>query len=141
MRGQLGTPLSVGQSGQGTRIYYPVTGGEIVGDRIAATITDGGEWAILEDGGTVRVDVRMQAQSADGAAFYIQYLGIIKMNSAVQAALAGGAETAFDDQYFYTNPRVETGDARYRWLTETFFIGEGRFLKNQMVEYRLWRPI
>ena len=51
---------------------------------------------------------------------------------------AGG--TDFDDQYFYTNPRFETGDPRYAWVNTTFFVGEGRAVPGLGVEYRVWRP-
>ena len=57
----------------------------------------------------------------------------------MNATLAGAA-TEFGDQYFFTNPRVETGDPRYAWLNTTFFVGQGRMLAGNGVEYRLWRP-
>ena len=50
------------------------------------------------------------------------------------------AGTDFGDQYFFTNPRMETGDPRYAWVNTTFFIGEGRILPGLGVEYRVWRP-
>ena len=62
------------------------------------------------------------------------------MNEAVQAAIAGGSATAFEDQHFYTQPRVETGDERYRWMNTTFFIGEGRAVEGPGVEYRVYTP-
>jgi hypothetical protein len=33
---------------------------------------------------------------------------------------------AYDDAYFMTQPRFETGDARYRWLNRVAAVGEGR---------------
>ena len=62
------------------------------------------------------------------------------LNDAVQRALASGGGTDYGDQYFFTNPRFETGDERYAWLNTTFFIGEGRILPGPGVEYRVWRP-
>jgi hypothetical protein len=67
-------------------------------------------------------------------------VGLLEANEAVQGALANGTGTEFGDQYFYTNPRIETGDERYAWLNTTFFIGEGRILPDLGVEYRVWRP-
>jgi len=55
-------------------------------------------------------------------------------------ALASGSGTEFGDCDFFTNPRIETGDARYAWLNTTFFIGEGRILPGLGVAYRVWRP-
>jgi hypothetical protein len=62
------------------------------------------------------------------------------MNDTVLGSLATGAGTAYGDQYFFTNPRLETGDARYAWVNTTFFIGEGHVLPGLGVEYRVWRP-
>ena len=55
-------------------------------------------------------------------------------------AVSGPAGTDYGDQYFFTNPRIETGDPRYAWVNTTFFVGEGRFLPGLGVEYRVWRP-
>ena len=62
------------------------------------------------------------------------------MNTAFEAASERGTATDFADQYFFTNPRIETGDRRYSWVNTTFFIGEGRASKGGGVAYRVWRP-
>lgn len=133
-------PLPIGDGPIGTRIYYEAAGGEIIGDRLSGTLLGGGEWALLRPDGFIGIDVRLQVETHDGAYLYIQYTGLLELNEAVQGALGGGAGTEYDDQYFYTNPRIETGDERYAWANTTFFIGEGRMLPNLGVEYRVWRP-
>jgi len=137
---RLKPPLPIGAGPIGTRMYYEVEGGEIVGDRLRGTVLGGGEWALIGPDGFLRVDVRVQAESHDGARFYLQYTGLLGLNEAVQGAMASGTGTDFDDQYFFTNPRIETGDERYAWLNTTFFVGEGRLLPDPGVEYRVWRP-
>jgi len=121
-------------------MYYDVAGGEVTGDRLNGTILGGGEWALIGPDGFLRVDVRAQVETHDGAFLYIQYLGLLEVNEAVQDALAKGTGTDYGDQYFYTNPRIETGDERYAWVNTTFFIGEGHITPNLGVEYRVWRP-
>jgi hypothetical protein len=133
-------PVPIGEGPIGTRMVFGVTGGEIVGDRLRGKLLGGGEWALIGPDGFLRVDVRLQAETHDGAHLYIQYVGLLEMNEAVQAAMASGSGTEFGDQYFFTNPRIETGDERYAWLNTTFFIGEGRLLPGLGVEYRVWRP-
>jgi hypothetical protein len=133
-------PLTIGDGPAGTRIYYEVASGEIIGDRLSGTLLGGGEWALLRPDGFIGIDVRLQVETLDGAYLYIQYTGLLEFNEAVQGALGGGSGTDYDDQYFYTNPRIETGDERYAWANTTFFIGEGRMLPNVGVEYRVWRP-
>ena len=136
----LAAPMPVGAVPIGTRMVYPVTGGIVTGERLSGTVVGGGEWALIGPDGFLRPDVRVEVETHDGAFLYMQYTGLLEMNAAVQAATGSGGETAFEDQYFYTNPRIETGDERYSWANTTFFIGEGRIYPGSGVEYRVWRP-
>lgn len=133
-------PVPVGAGPIGTRMVYEVSGGEVVGERLRGRVLGGGEWALIAPDGFLRVDVRVQVDTHDGAHIYVQYLGLLEMNDAVQRAVTAGGGTDFGDQYFYTNPRMETGDPRYAWVNTTFFIGEGRLRPGPGVEYRVWRP-
>ena len=136
----LAAPMPVGAVPIGTRMVYPVTGGTVTGERLSGTVVGGGEWALIGPDGFLRPDVRVEVETHDGAFLYMQYTGLLEMNAAVQTATGSGGETAFEDQYFYTNPRIETGDERYSWVNTTFFIGEGRIYPGSGVEYRVWRP-
>ena len=133
-------PVPIGAGPIGTRMIYEVASGEIKGDRLRGKILGGGEWALVGPDGHLRVDVRLQAETHDGAFLYIQYVGLLEMNEAVMGALASGKGTGYGDQAFYTNPRFETGDERYAWLNTTFFVGEGHLLPGLGVEYRVHRP-
>ncbi len=133
-------PLPIGPGPIGTRMYYEVAGGEVTGERLRGTVLGGGEWALIGPDGFLRVDVRAQVRTYDGAYLYVQYSGLLEMSEAVQTAIASGADTDYGDQYFFTNPRFETGDDRYAWLNTTFFVGEGRVIPGPGVEYRVWRP-
>jgi hypothetical protein len=136
----LKAPLPIGAGPIGTRMYYDVTGGEVVGERLRGRVLGGGEWALIGPDGFLRIDVRLQVETHDGAYIYIQYVGLLEMNEAVRRAIETGGGTNYGDQYFYTNPRLETGDARYAWVNTTFFVGEGHVLPGLGVEYRIWRP-
>jgi hypothetical protein len=133
-------PLPVGTGPTGTRMYYEVSGGEVTGERLRGKVLGGGEWALIGPDGFLRVDVRLQIETHDGAYLYAQYVGLLELNEAVQRATEAQGGTDFDDQAFYTNPRFETGDPRYSWLNTTFFVGEGRLIPGLGVEYRVWRP-
>ena len=133
-------PLPIGPGPIGTRMYYEVAGGDIIGDRLRGKLLGGGEWALIGPDGFLRIDVRLQVETHDGAYLYIQYTGLLELNAAVQNAIASGAGTAYGDQYFFTNPRIETGDERYAWVNTTFFIGEGHSIPGFGVQYRVWRP-
>ena len=138
--GRLKPPLPIGPGPIGTRMCYEVASGEMIGDRVRGTLLGGGEWALIGPDGFLRIDVRLQVRTHDDAHLYVQYSGLLEMNEAVRGALESGAGTDYGDQYFFTNPRLETGDERYAWVNTTFFIGEGRILPGPGVEYRVWRP-
>ena len=97
----------------------------------------GADWALIGSDGWARVDVRGSDRHRRRRVLYLTYLGIMEVNAAVQAALAGG-ETSFDDQYFRTTPRIETGDERYAWVNQTQFVAQGRFIPDG-VEYQVYR--
>lgn len=137
---KLKPPLPIGTGPMGMRMYYDVTGGEVIGDRLNGRLLGGGEWALIGPDGFLRIDVRLQVETHDGAHLYIQYSGLLGLNDTVQAAIESGAGTDYGDQYFFTNPRLETGDERYAWVNTTFFIGEGHLLPDLGVEYRVCRP-
>jgi len=133
-------PVPIGAGPIGTRMYYEVASGEMTGERLRGKVLGGGEWALIGPDGFLRIDVRVQVETHDGAYIYVQYVGLLGLNDAVQRALGSGGATEYGDQYFYTNPRMETGDARYAWVNTTFFVGEGRVRPGPGVEYRVWRP-
>ncbi len=137
--GKLNPPVPIGDGPLGRRMYFEVIDGEVSGARIQAKALGGGDWALMGPDGFTRLDVRIQAETHDGAFLYIQYVGLLKMTESVQQALSNGTGTDYGEQYFYTNPRIETGDERYAWLNTTFFIAEGRIIPGG-VEYRVWRP-
>lgn len=136
----LNPPLPVGNAPMGTRMFYGIIDGKVEGDRLRGRVVTGGEWALIGPDGILRVDVRLQIETHDGAHIYIQYLGLLEMNEKVQQATTHGTGTEFTDQYFYTNPRLESGDPRYAWVNSTFFVGQGRILPGLGVEYKVWRP-
>lgn len=137
---RLSAPVRVGPTPIGRRAYFGVSGGEISGSRLNGKLLSGGEWALDPGDGHIRVDVRIQIETSDGACIYGQYFGLLEQNQAVQDAIVGGKGTAFGDQLFYTNPRFETGDPRYAWLNTTFFVAQGRMLEGGGVFYNIYRP-
>lgn len=123
----------------GQRIYYDVTHGDIEGPRIRGSWRSGGDWLIVGDDGITRIDARGQLETDDGAFVYVQYHGVLEMNSTLRGALRAGAETSYDDQYYRITPRFETGAEQYAWLQQSVFVGQGRLVAGGAVEYRVFR--
>ena len=62
---------------------------------------------------------------------------LLEFDEVAPRAMAEGVETEFGDTYFVTQPRFETGDARYSWLNYTLAVAEGRFIPGG-VEYQVY---
>lgn len=137
---KLKPPLNVGAGPFGARMVFEVVGGTVEGTRLNGTVLSGGaDWMLVGPDGCGRLDVRAQFATNDDAVVYMSYFGVVQMNQAVQEAVTAGRETGFEDQYFRTAPRLETGDPRYAWVNQSLFVAEGRFLPGPGVEYRVHR--
>lgn len=75
----------------------------------------------------------------DGANIYFQYFGLLELSEAAMGAIGTGAGTEFEDHYFRTTPRLETGDPRYASVNQTVFIGKGHALPGLLIEYDVYR--
>lgn len=135
------TPVTVGAGPYGNRLIVEVSGGAFEGPRLRGKLlTGGGDWLLIDADGVGHLDVRATFETHDGAAIYVQYYGRLEITDAVMAALGGSGQTGFGDQYFFSQPRFETGDARYRWLNRVIAVGQGRVLPNR-VEYQVFECV
>jgi hypothetical protein len=135
-----GTQLVVGAGPLGTRAVAGVGTGTVTGERLSGTVVGpGADWVLLGPDGFARLDVRLQIETHDGAFVYVQYLGVLETNEAAMAAIVDPTrQTDWDDCYFRTTPRFETGDARYAWLNQSVFVARGR-LTTGGVMYEVYR--
>jgi len=135
------SPVAVGAGPYGNRLIVEVAGGSFEGPRLRGKLlTGGGDWLLIDPDGVGHLDVRATFETHDGAMIYVQYYGRLEITDAVMAALGGSGETRFGDQYFFSQPRFETGDARYRWLNRVIAVGQGRVLPNR-VEYQVFECV
>ena len=123
----------------GSRMFLEIAEGKVSGERLNGTLlSGGGDWIALGSDGWGQIDVRGQIGTDDGAYIYAHYTGLLELNDIVMNATASGTTTDWNDQYFRTTPRFETGDERYSWMTMSLFVAEGR-LSADGVEYRVFR--
>ncbi len=133
-------PIDFGAGLLGQRIYVEVTGGEATGERFNARAVGGaGDWIVVAPDDLGRIDVRLQFETDDNAHVYVQYLGLLELNEVAAQALAAGTGTKYEDQYFRTTPRFETGDPRYAWMNQNVFVAKGRLRDGGGVEYEVYR--
>jgi hypothetical protein len=137
---QLKEAVDIGAGPLGQRLWAEVTGGGVTGDRLNGTVLGGGgDWILAGPDGFGRIDVRLQIQTDDGAYIYAQYFGLLEINALVAQALFTGSGTRYEDQYFRTTPRLETGDPRYEWVNRTVFVARGHAIEGRGVEYEVYR--
>ena len=140
-----GTDLEVHDFGSGPygrrQLVHGKGGGEVVGDRINGRLMPpGGDWFLVGDDQGGRLDCRANIKTDDDALIYVQYLGILVLTPDVVAMLEGrDTVPSGGEQYFFTNPRLETGDERYAWVNRTMFVAHGRISLGPRVDYRVYR--
>ena len=124
----------------GSRLFLEVAEGKVTGDRVnGIVLSGGGDWIVMGPDGWGQVDVRAQFGTDDGAFIYAHYTGLLELNEKVMNSTVTGAGTKWEDQYFRTTPRFETGAEQYAWMNHTLFAAEGRMLEGGGVEYRVYR--
>ncbi len=137
----LNPPQVVGPVLKGTRLISPFKKGFVKGDKINGKILEGsGDWGLIIDSTTFKVDSRVTIETADGALIYLTYSGY-SYASAKTAALIGsgkGGELSPSDYYFRTSVSFETGSPTYAWLNHTVAIGVGSFPAAGKVAFRIY---
>jgi hypothetical protein len=124
----------------GTRQYWQMTEGTLIGDRIKAKMAmPGGDWMLVSADRFWRPDVRIQFVTEDGAVILLHYTGLVEQTVAFRTAAEEGRSTDWADQYMRMHMRFETGSDNYCWLNESLFIAEGRLSGRHQIEYRIYR--
>ena len=71
-----GTPLDAGTGPYGSRQYYEIIGGSVAGPRLTGKLVgSGGDWMLTGTDGYMRMDVRVQIETEDGAVICAHYFG------------------------------------------------------------------
>lgn len=87
----------------------------------------------------------MTARTSAGEGIYVHYFGHLKIDEAVEKVLAWSSDaksTSFGDHEFWCSPNIETGSEKFKWVEAAAWVGQGRFVVDEMgsaVEYRMYR--
>jgi hypothetical protein len=125
----------------GSRLCWSIREATLRGSRInARLVMPGADWIRLGPDGIRRPDQRLTFETDDGVVVMLSYDdALIRESEAFLTALARGSETTVDDQYMRMIARFDTGAARYAWLMESLYIGEGRVAGDHEIEYTIHR--
>ena len=121
----LGPILEMGDGRTGVRRIIPIVGGRVSGQVCGKVLDLGADWQTIVEDGSAEIDTRYALETDDGAVIEIVNRGVRHGTQEVIEALARGEQVASDSYYFRTTARLETGDARYRWVNRTIFVGTG----------------
>lgn len=128
---ELAAPIELGDSPRGRRRIIPIIGGTVTGERLSGEILNlGADWQTVLSDGTAELDTRYAMRSHDGASIDIRNFGYRHGPKDVLDALGRGEAVDPSLYYMRTQPRFETGDARYAWLNRIVCIGTGARLAN-----------
>jgi hypothetical protein len=117
---------SIGAVPHGTRMTFPITGGDFAGPRLRGKILPGGgDWAVLRADGVLELDLRITLETDDRALIHMTFDGLRHGPPAVIAALGRGEVVDPASYYFRTVPRFETAAPRYDFLNRIVAIGVG----------------
>jgi hypothetical protein len=134
-------PQVVGPVLKGTRLIFPFKDGVAKSDKLNGKILEcGGDWGLVLDSTTFKVDVRATIQTDDGALIYLTYYGYNHANAKTFAMISAGkvGELSPSDYYFRTSVSFETSSPKYAWLNHTVGVGVGRFPAAGKVAYRIY---
>ncbi|HEY9261831.1 DUF3237 domain-containing protein [Chitinophaga sp.] len=134
-------PQAVGRVLTGTRLIFPFKAGVVKGDKINGQIIDGGgEWGLMTDSTTFKMDSRATIRTDDGALIYIAYTGYNYADGPASALLrmGKGSELSPAEYYFRSTPVFETSAPKYAWLNHTVAVGVGRFAAPGKIVYRIY---
>jgi hypothetical protein len=112
----LAEPFFLPDTPSGTRVIAEVTGFEVTGERVRGQMKGNAaaDWLIVDSRGLGTLDVRVLAETHDGALVYISYRGRLDVS--------GGPGSSPS----YAAPLFDTGDERYLWLNRIQAIAKGR---------------
>lgn len=139
MRGGLRNPPEIiGETPEGLRVNFYVTGGEITGNRLNGKVLPvGGDWLTIRRDGVGILDVRATLEMDDGALIYLAYTGILEIGEdGYQRFLEGELPKA---PTIRGAPRFLTSHPDYLWLNrlQCVNIGEAN-LEDYVVNYDLF---
>jgi Protein of unknown function (DUF3237) len=131
----------VGPVLKGIRVISPIKDGFVKSDKINGKILEcSGDWGLVIDSTTFKVDSRATIETDDGALIYITYTGYSHANAKVAAMIGAGkgGELSPSDYYLRTSVSFETGSPKYAWLNYVVAIGVGSFPAAGKVAFRIY---
>jgi hypothetical protein len=126
LSGNLGAPIAIGATLDGTRRIIPILDGLVQGPLIRGELLGGGaDWQLIRPDGVTVVEATYALRTDDGVVLQIRNRGLRHGPPEVMAALARGEDVDPSAYYFRTVPEFIAPSGRYDWLTRSIFVCAG----------------
>ncbi|HPM81577.1 MAG TPA: DUF3237 domain-containing protein [Candidatus Anammoximicrobium sp.] len=117
----------------GQRLFIPVTGGTLRGDRISGVLQAGGaDFQLIRRDGVAELDVRVTILTDDGVTIQLKGHGLRHTSPEVFAKIMSGVEVDPAEYYFREAMFFEAPAGTYDWLNKIIAIAEGGRLKSHV---------
>ncbi len=125
--GDLGAPVPIGQTPDGTRRIIPIfEGGRVEGPLIkGALMGNAADWQLTRPDGVTVADAIYALKTDDGVIIQIRNRGLRHGPPEVMARLAAGDEVDPSAYYFRTIPEFVAPIGKYDWMNRSIFICSG----------------
>ena len=119
-------PEAFGDTGEGLRVRFQLTGGGVRGPKINGSVrAGGGDWMTVRRDGVGLVDARVTFETADGALILVTYNGVIDFGARGYEQFVG--EGPPERAAIRVAARLSSGHPTYSWLNRVQCIGIGEF--------------
>lgn len=123
----LGQAFSVGDTGKGSRMVIPITGGTFEGPELKGEVLPGGADYQMQLDGRTEIEAIYCIRTDDGVNIHVRNCGIIRM---------GGQ----DGMYFRCAPKFEAPkDSKYAWMNGSLFLCQPGFGGGGGITLDVWR--
>ncbi|WP_312172167.1 DUF3237 domain-containing protein [Microbacterium sp.] len=134
----LGALEDHGSTSAGHRRVVPILGGRITGGIDAEILPGGADWQVVRPDGTIEIDGRYSARTAEGDLLLLHAKGLRTGTPDVLERLRLGEDVDPGSYYFRTTVQVETAATGLAHLQRTLFLAAAQRQANA-VRYRAHR--
>lgn len=131
-------PEIIGETPDGIKVNWYISGGEFAGPKLTGKIRDeGGDWMTIRRDGIGIIGVRATLETLDGALISADYSGVFELGQ-------NGYENFLKNKWpptppTRTCPRLLTSHPKYLWVNRLQCIGIGRVIMAEVLaEYDLY---
>lgn len=111
-----------GSTSAGHRRVVPILGGRLFDGLDADVLPGGADWQVVRPDGTIEIDTRYSARTADGALLHLRTHGIRTGSVEVLAALGRGEEVPATEYSFRLHVVVETSSTAHAHLERSLIV-------------------